>query len=199
MQQDPQAPATETDAGLPAARSTDLAPSAPAEPFRLPDGGAGLRETRGGSRAGLFAGLGALALTLALGGTLVAANPAFRDGKAGGTADRLGQTAAERQAAASKEVTGIALEGKKLVGGKGCGNCHVIPGLSAAKGTVGPSLAGVGSKTSIAGGAVKIAGPDDLKKWILDPPGLKPGTAMPNLGLTDDEATKIVAYLETLK
>lgn len=171
----------------------------PGQPFRLPEGGAGLRETRSRGRAGLFAGLGSLALTLALGGTLFAANPAFRDGKAGGTADRLGQTAAERQAAASQEVTGVALEGKKLVGAKGCGNCHVIPGLSAAKGTLGPSLAGVGSRTSIAGGAVKVAGPDDLKKWILNPPALKPGTGMPNLGLTDDEATRIVAYLETLK
>ncbi len=33
----------------------------------------------------------------------------------------------------------------------------------------------------------------------MNPPGVKPGTAMPNLGLTDDDATKIVAFLETLK
>jgi cytochrome c1 len=64
---------------------------------------------------------------------------------------------------------------------------------------VGPSLAGVASRPKIAGGAVPNSGPDDLKKWILNPPALKPGTAMPNVGLTDDEATKIVAYLETLK
>jgi len=38
-----------------------------------------------------------------------------------------------------------------------------------------------------------------LKKWIMNPPALKPGTTMPNLGLSDDDATKIVAYLETLK
>ena len=42
-------------------------------------------------------------------------------------------------------------------------------------------------------------GPDDLKKWVLNPPAVKPGTAMPNVGLTDDEATNIVAFLETLK
>ena len=42
-------------------------------------------------------------------------------------------------------------------------------------------------------------GPDDLKRWIMDPPAVKPGTPMPKLGLTNDEATKIVAYLETLK
>jgi cytochrome c1 len=33
----------------------------------------------------------------------------------------------------------------------------------------------------------------------MDPPALKPGTAMPKVPMTDDEATKIVAYLETLK
>ena len=55
------------------------------------------------------------------------------------------------------------------------------------------------SRPKIAGGAVSNTGPDDLKKWILNPAALKPGTAMPNVGLTDDEATKIVAYLETLK
>ena len=64
---------------------------------------------------------------------------------------------------------------------------------------IGPNLAGVASRNRIAGGAVPNNGPDDLKRWIMNPPALKPGTAMPNLGLTDDDATKIVAYLETLK
>ena len=49
------------------------------------------------------------------------------------------------------------------------------------------------------GGAVNNTGPADLEKWILNPPAVKPGTAMPNVGLTEDEAAKIVAYLETLK
>jgi cytochrome c1 len=89
--------------------------------------------------------------------------------------------------------------GKALVAQKGCGACHVIPGVPGASGTLGPSLAGVASRTRIAGGAVPNNGPDDLKKWLLDPPALKPGTLMPKLGLTDDEATKMVAFLETLK
>ena len=55
------------------------------------------------------------------------------------------------------------------------------------------------SRKTIAGGAVPNNGPDDLKRWIMNPPGVKPGTAMPNYNLTDDQATKIVAYLETLK
>jgi cytochrome c oxidase subunit 2 len=89
--------------------------------------------------------------------------------------------------------------GKALVTQKGCGACHMIPGIPGAAGTIGPNLAGVASRTRIAGGAVPNNGPDDLKKWIMNPPALKPGTLMPNLSLTDDEATKIVAFLETLK
>ncbi len=92
-----------------------------------------------------------------------------------------------------------AAEGKALIAQKGCGGCHVIPGVPGAAGQVGPSLAGVAGRATIAGGAVSNSGPDDLKKWIENPPALKPGTAMPNLGLSDADATKIVAYLETLK
>jgi len=90
-------------------------------------------------------------------------------------------------------------DGAALIPQKGCGACHTIPGIPGATGNIGPNLAGVASRNRIAGGAVPNNGPDDLKRWIMNPPALKPGTAMPNLGLTDDEATKIVAYLETLK
>ena len=89
--------------------------------------------------------------------------------------------------------------GAALIQQKGCGACHTIPGIPGATGTIGPNLAGVASRTRIAAGAVPNNGPDDLKKWIMNPPALKPGTAMPNLGLSDDDATRIVAYLETLK
>lgn len=148
--------------------------------------------------AGLFAGLLALALTVVLGGVLVALNPAFQNGKAGGTSNQLGQPPA---AAAGAEVApgSPAAEGAQIIATKPCVGCHVIPGIPGANGAVGPSLAGVASRTRIAGGAVPNTGPDDLKKWIMNPGALKPGTAMPNVGLSDDEATKIVAYLETLK
>ncbi len=94
---------------------------------------------------------------------------------------------------------GPAADAIPIVTQKGCGGCHVIPGVPGASGAVGPNLAGVASRNRIAGGAVPNNGPDDLKRWIMNPPGLKPGTIMPNLGLTDDEATKIVNFLETLK
>jgi cytochrome c oxidase subunit II len=90
-------------------------------------------------------------------------------------------------------------QGKALIAQQPCGTCHVIPGVAGANGVVGPSLAGVASRTTIAGGAVPNTGPDDLKKWLLNPPAVKPGTAMPSYNLTDDQASAIVAYLETLK
>lgn len=90
-------------------------------------------------------------------------------------------------------------QGAQSIQQKGCGSCHTIPGIAGASGTLGPNLGGVASRTRIAAGAVPNNGPNDLKAWIMNPAGLKPGTIMPNLGLTDQEATNIVAYLETLK
>ena len=82
---------------------------------------------------------------------------------------------------------------------KGCGACHVIPGVAGATGTIGPSLAGVGTRTTIAGGIVPVQGRDDLVRWLLDPPAVKPGTQMPKLNLTQDESDNMVAYLELLR
>jgi cytochrome c oxidase subunit II len=94
---------------------------------------------------------------------------------------------------------GPAAQAAPIITAKGCGGCHVIPGIQGTTGTVGPSLAGVGSRTRIAGGAVPNSGPDDLKRWLLNPPAVKPGTIMPNTGLTDAEATTLANFLETLK
>ncbi|MBV9355223.1 MAG: c-type cytochrome [Chloroflexi bacterium] len=89
--------------------------------------------------------------------------------------------------------------GQQIIATKPCVGCHTIPGVAGANGTVGPNLAGVAGRSTIAGGAVPNNGPADLKAWVENAPGVKPGTAMPNEGLTDDEATKVAAYLETLK
>lgn len=102
-------------------------------------------------------------------------------------------------ASASTPSDPTAAAGQQLIAQKGCGACHTIPGVAGANGVIGPSLSGVASRNRIAGGDVPNNGPDDLKRWIMDPPATKPGSPMPKLGLTDDEATKIVAYLETLK
>ncbi len=177
-------------------------PAAPSEASTTATGGAGLFGHASRDPfprwAGWAAGIAALAFTAAVAVALYVLNPAFQSGRAGGTPDQLGQPVA---AGGGPELAAgsPAAAGRALLAQKGCGGCHVIPGVPGAAGTVGPSLAGIAGRTTIAGGAVPVRSPDDLKRWILNPAALKPGTAMPNLGLSDDEATKIVAYLETLK
>jgi hypothetical protein len=41
--------------------------------------------------------------------------------------------------------------------------------------------------------------PANLKAWIMNPVEIEPGTAMPNLGVTDGQAHDIAAYLYTLR
>lgn len=147
--------------------------------------------------AGAIAGILGLLVTAGIAVVLVTMNPSIASGKAGGSANQMG--AVESGGAPVIEPGSPAAEGQQIIASKPCVGCHTIPGIPGANGTVGPNLAGVASRTKIAGGAVNNNGPDDLKKWIMNPPAEKPGTLMPNLGLTDDEATKIVAYLETLK
>jgi cytochrome c1 len=145
--------------------------------------------------AGRWTGIIGLVVLVGVAVALVVLNPSIQSGKAGGTPNQLGDVSA----AAALEPGSPAADGAALIAGLPCVGCHTIPGIPGANGNVGPNLGGVASRPKIAGGAVNNSGPDDLKAWILNPPGLKPGTAMPNLGLTDDQATKIVAYLETLK
>jgi cytochrome c len=145
--------------------------------------------------AGLWTGVVGLTLTVVVGVAFGLLNPALESGRAGGTPNQLGELAS----AAVLTPGSPAAEGAQIIAAKPCVGCHTIPGIPTATGQVGPNLAGVASRAKIAGGAVSNTGPDDLKKWILNPPAVKPGTPMPNVGLSDDEATKVVAYLETLK
>jgi len=145
--------------------------------------------------AGLWTGVVGLVMTVAVTVWFVSLNPALVSGKAGGSPNQLAALAPTPDLSPGSP----AAEGAQIIATKPCVGCHTIPGIPGATGTVGPNLGGVASRAKIAGGAVSNTGPDDLKKWILNPPAQKPGTAMPNVGLNDDEATKIVAYLETLK
>ena len=40
---------------------------------------------------------------------------------------------------------------------------------------------------------------ENLRTWLQDPPAMKPGVRMPDLGLTGDEIDALVAYLMTLE
>lgn len=88
---------------------------------------------------------------------------------------------------------GDAALGKRLIDRYQCGACHVIPGIPAARGRVGPPLAKFGRRAYIAGSTPNQ--PDALIRWLIDPPAMKPGTLMPDLGITEQEARHIGAYL----
>lgn len=87
--------------------------------------------------------------------------------------------------------------GKKLIVSQGCGACHTIPGIYTARGLVGPPLSFYSRRTMIAGELPNV--PDNLVRWIMNPPAIEPGTAMPNLGLSKQQARDIAAYLYTLR
>lgn len=87
--------------------------------------------------------------------------------------------------------------GKALIVSKGCGACHVIPGVRGARGLVGPPLYFFSRRTMIAGELPNT--PDNLVRWIKDPKRVEPGTAMPDLGLNDQQARDVAAYLYTLQ
>lgn len=77
-----------------------------------------------------------------------------------------------------------------------CAACHVVPGVASAIGRVGPSLAGIAKQQVIAG---KYANnPLTMQRWLMHPQALQPGSAMPDMGLTADQARIIASYLYTL-
>jgi cytochrome c len=79
----------------------------------------------------------------------------------------------------------------------GCGACHVIPGVRGADGLVGPPLTQFGDRGYIAGQLPNNG--SNLIRWLMDPQSVEPGTDMPNLGLSANQARDIAAYLFTLK
>ena len=75
----------------------------------------------------------------------------------------------------------------------GCGTCHSIPGLAWPKGRSGPSLEGFAEQGLIAGQLPNR--PDTLAAYVRDAPATLPGTTMPAMPLTRDEARDVAAYL----
>jgi cytochrome c len=79
----------------------------------------------------------------------------------------------------------------------GCGACHVIPGVQGANGRVAPPLTAFAERAYV-GGVISNSA-DNLTAWIVDPQAINPGSAMPNLGVTQAQARDMAAYLFTLR
>lgn len=97
----------------------------------------------------------------------------------------------------SPETGGNIKRGKNLIVHYDCGSCHSIPGISEARGLVGPPLILMGRRTYIAGEVPNT--PENLIRWLMDPKSIEPTTAMPKLGLSEDQARDVSAYLYTLR
>lgn len=91
---------------------------------------------------------------------------------------------------------GNADRGKVALRAYGCGTCHTIPGIRGARGLVGPSLAETGQRVYVAG--VLPNEPENMVRWILDPPAVDPRTAMPKVGVSDQDARDMAEYIYQL-
>jgi len=78
-----------------------------------------------------------------------------------------------------------------------CTACHMIPGTIGSQVHVGPPLEGIGSRQLIAGTLANT--PDNMVRWLRDTQRVKPGTAMPQLGVSEQAARDMAAYLATLR
>jgi cytochrome c2 len=86
--------------------------------------------------------------------------------------------------------------GRAAIRAHGCGSCHVIPGVEGAVAWVGPPLMEWARRGYVAGRLPNT--PQHLAAWLRDPQAISPGSAMPALGLSEQEARDAAAYLFTL-
>ncbi len=86
--------------------------------------------------------------------------------------------------------------GQRAIEAYGCGSCHAIPGIRGANGMVGPPLDHWAERRTIAGEVPND--PARLITWLTVPQSIEPGSAMPNMGVSDGQARDIASYLYTL-
>ncbi|WP_207540893.1 cytochrome c oxidase subunit II [Sabulicella rubraurantiaca] len=104
---------------------------------------------------------------------------------------------AAQAASASQPSDPVLARGQDLFVNGTCAACHVVRGTPA-DGRSGPDLTHVGTRRSIAGGALPM-NRGNLQGWFLNPEALKPGTLMPAVVLPSQEADALARYLEWLK
>ena len=94
-------------------------------------------------------------------------------------------------------VPGDPNRGLGLFFNTGCAGCHTVNGQPGATGVAGPNLTNVTVRPTIAGLSIPNS-PQNMVRWLMDPQALKPGTAMPNLRLSQADAQDLAAYLYSL-
>jgi cytochrome c oxidase subunit 2 len=103
---------------------------------------------------------------------------------------------AQQEQGPATTTTADAAAGQLVFTQVGCAGCHTIRGLSS--GAVGPDLTHFKSRNVFAG-SIFANDDNNLRLWLTNPPAQKPGSVMPNLNLSQDQISKLVAYLDTLQ
>jgi cytochrome c oxidase subunit 2 len=104
--------------------------------------------------------------------------------------------AAQRQPAA-EPASDIQRRGRDVFLSTTCVQCHAIRGTLAG-GAYGPDLTHVGSRATIAAGALPNTA-ENLQRWIRNPHQFKPGNKMPPHDLNDTDLRAVADYLRSLK
>jgi cytochrome c2 len=92
---------------------------------------------------------------------------------------------------------GSVTRGRSAVGRYGCAACHTIPGIDGATANVGPPLDNVALRPFLGGHLPNT--PDNMVRWIQHPQSIDPKNVMPKLGVTDQDARDLTAFLYTLR
>lgn len=100
-------------------------------------------------------------------------------------------------AASAPAFTTDTERGRQALHQYACSACHRIPGITGSSVHVGPPLQGMGQRTLIAGTLPNT--PQNLARWLMHTQQIKPGTAMPQLGVSARDAQDMAAYLSTLR
>jgi cytochrome c oxidase subunit 2 len=88
--------------------------------------------------------------------------------------------------------------GARVYFSSGCAACHAVRGTEA-DASIGPDLTHIGSRLTIAGGALPNT-IENLERWIANPAAIKPGALMPPFGgLPAADLRALAAYMRDLQ
>lgn len=115
--------------------------------------------------------------------------------------------ASQQTVAATPEEGGAGYDGFQVFQNKGCITCHTVrfeenSNIVGEDAFNGPELTHFASRNVFAGAILPKDGEnraDALKRWLADPPAVKPGSFMPDLALTEQEIDALIIWLESLE
>jgi cytochrome c oxidase subunit 2 len=85
-----------------------------------------------------------------------------------------------------------------------CIRCHAVDGLLDSQGEPvlgsngAPNLTHFASRACFAGCMLETTD-ENLRRWLENPPAVKAGSKMPDLGLSPEQIDQLIAFLNTLR